>query len=536
MSDRKERSWVLQQLMLLLLICLGLIPAEVIANSIPIPNPCQSGQTYINGACGQVIINVFNAGCGGQTGIPCQPGTSFVVPGTPVCPNAPLSPIVVPSVPIVVPGTPACPNAPLDPTVVPSVPIVVPGSPVVVPGTPACPNAPLDPTVVPSPPVIVPGTPTCPNAPLDPTVVPSPPVVVPGTPACPNAPLDPTVVPTAPVQPTVCPPSCPTTCSNNCNQSTQCPNSCPTNCPNSPCPTPPPTITPSPPTLYPTPMPYPPPAPPAPQTTQQPYPVPVTTPPPATITRCREGTILVRGVCRLLFCGGYGINAEGRCIQARCPAGYVWTGIRCSKPQPVEIGNIHIESNVHQQAGALPHLVTNNVNNVKVNASIAIQGQTSAEQQEEEEEEEEEPVMPQPPSGPCCNVVAPRICTIQADQVAYKCFSRSQQQCGSFCSANKVVLAPPTVTTWTQANTQMMVLPPNWAGQGCQSTGGNCQQAQNYYDCSGCAMGDFSTCSSYCYSYKCSSHNCVYYDQTQYCSQYPGQMGCRSEDGWFPAP
>ncbi|XP_052854197.1 sperm head and tail associated protein [Drosophila gunungcola] len=519
MSDWKERSRVLQQLLLLLLlICLGLIPAEVIANSIPIPNPCQSGQTYTNGACGQVIVNVFNAGCGGQTGIPCQPGTSVVVPGTPACPNAPLDPIVVPNPPVVVPGTPACPNAPLDPI------------------------------VVPSPPVVVPGTPACPNAPLDPIVVPSPPVVVPGTPACPNAPLDPIVVPTAPVQPTVCPPSCPnscpTTCSNNCNQSTQCPNSCPTNCPNTPCPTPPPTITPSPPTFYPTPMPYPPPPPPAPpappaHTTQHPYPVPVpvTTPPPATITRCREGTILVRGVCRLLFCGGYGYGyAEGRCIQARCPAGYVWTGIRCSKPQPVQIGNIHIESHVHQQAGALPHLVTNNVNNVQVNASIAIQGPTSAEQQEEDEEEEEEPVMPQPPSGPCCNVVAPRICTTQADQVAYKCFSRSQQQCGSFCSANKVVLAPPTVTTWTQANTQMVVLPPNWAGQGCQSTGGICQQAHNYYDCSGCAMGDFSTCSSYCYSYKCSSHNCAYYDQTQYCSQYPGQMGCRSEDGWFPAP
>uniref|UniRef100_A0A6P4FC79 Uncharacterized protein LOC108047452 n=1 Tax=Drosophila rhopaloa TaxID=1041015 RepID=A0A6P4FC79_DRORH len=488
MSDRKERSWQL----LLLLICFGLIPAEVIANSIP--HPCQNGQAYVNGACSQVIVNVFNGVCGGQTGIACNPVASVVVPGTPACPNAPLNPIEVPSVPGIVPGTPACPNAPLNP-------IVVPSAPGIVPGTPACPNTPLNPIEVPSVP-----TPACPNAPLDPIVVPSVPGIVPGKPSCPNAPLS----------PTVCPPA-------NCNQQTQCPNNCPTNCPNTPCPTTPPTLKPTP-----TERPYPPPPP---YTTQPPDPIPIPAPPPDPITRCPDGTILVKGACRLLYCGGYGINAGGRCVQARCPAGYVWTGIRCSKPKPVEIGNIHIENYVQQKAGALPHLVTKNVNNVKVNASIAIQGPAS----EEEEEEEEKVVVPQPPSGPCCNVVAPRICTTQADQVGYKCFSRSQQQCGSFCSANKVVLTPPAVATWTQANTQMVVMPPNWAGQGCQSIGGICQQAQNFYDCSGCAMGDFSTCSSYCYSYKCSSHNCAYYDQTEYCSQYPGQIGCRADDGWFPA-
>lgn len=194
----------------------------------------------------------------------------------------------------------------------------------------------------------------------------------------------------------------------------------------------------------------------------------------------------------------------------------------------MEMGHIHIENNVQQTSGALPHLVTNNVNNVKVNASIVIPGQAS--------EEEEEVVSPQPPSGPCCNVVGPRVCSNQEDQVGYKCFSRSQQQCGAFCSANKVVLAPPAVVTWTQANSQMLVMPPNWVGQGCQpSADGSCQQAQNFYDCSGCAVGDFSTCSSYCYSYKCSSHNCAYYDQTQYCSQYPGQVGCQKDDGWLQA-
>jgi len=144
----------------------------------------------------------------------------------------------------------------------------------------------------------------------------------------------------------------------------------------------------------------------------------------------------------------------------------------------VEIGNIHIENYVHQAAGSLPHLITNNVNNVKVNASIVIPGQTS---DEEEEDEVEEVVVPKPPSGPCCNVFAPRICSTQVDQVGYKCFSRSQQQCGSFCSANKVVLAPPNVTTWTQDKNQMLVLPPNWAGQGCQSNGGPCQQAQSKF-------------------------------------------------------
>jgi len=114
----------------------------------------------------------------------------------------------------------------------------------------------------------------------------------------------------------------------------------------------------------------------------------------------------------------------------------------------------------------------------EVNASIAIPGQTS---DEEEEDEVEEVVVPKPPSGPCCNVFAPRICSTQVDQVGYKCFSRSQQQCGSFCSANKVVLAPPNVTTWTKDNNQMVVMPPNWAGQGCLSNGGPCQQAQSKF-------------------------------------------------------
>ncbi|KAH8264007.1 hypothetical protein KR038_000480, partial [Drosophila bunnanda] len=276
------------------------------------------------------------------------------------------------------------------------------------------------------------------------------------------------------------------------------------------------------------PLPTYPPLPPLP--TYPPWPTP-STPPPDNIAeiRCPEGTILVKNRCRLLYCGGYGVYASGHCTQARCPPGFVWTGHRCSRPQPTEVGNIHLESTIHQESGNLPHLITNNVNNIEVNASIAIPGQTS-----EEDEEEVEVVVPQPPTGPCCQVVAPRTCTAQSDQT-YRCYSRSQQQCGTFCSANRVVLVPMVVSTWmTQSNNQMMVIPPNWAGQSCQSTGGVCQQANNFYDCSGCAAGDSLTCSSYCYSYKCSSHNCAFYDQAQYCAQYPGQIGCRPSEGWFP--
>ncbi|XP_016959799.1 keratinocyte proline-rich protein [Drosophila biarmipes] len=518
MSDRKVRSRLPQ---LLLLICLGLLPAEVISNFIP--NPCQNGQVYANGGCSPIIVNVFN-GCGGQTGIACNTANPVVDPSTPGCPNAPLQPIVDPA-------TPGCPNTPLKPIVYPA----APEKPKVDPANPACPNAPLPPTVDPvttEKPKEDPANPACPNAPLKP-------VVDPATPACPNAPLKPIVdpvtpgCPNTPLNPSVVPPSCPNNCPSSCPNS--CNNNCSSNCPNNssnpgaPCPTLPPSNSTPQPDPAPQPTPAPQPAPPL-HSTPRPGPVPDPILPPAPIIRCPEGTILVRGVCRLIFCGRYEVYNEGRCTQARCPAGYVWTGIRCSKPKPVEIGNIHIENYVHQAAGNLPHLVTNNVNNVEVNASIAIEGQAS----EEEEDEVEDVVVPNPPSGPCCNVFAPRICSTQVDQVAYKCFSRSQQQCGAFCSANKVVLAPQNVTTWTQANNQMVVIPPNWAGQGCQSNGGICQQAQNFYDCSGCALGDFSTCSSYCYSYKCSTHNCAFYDQTQYCSLYPGQIGCRAVDGWFP--
>ncbi|EDV48953.1 uncharacterized protein LOC6552877 [Drosophila erecta] len=503
MSNRKECSWVQR---LLLLICI--LPARVITNYIP--NPCQIGQGNANGGCSPTIVNVYNNQCGGQTGIVCNPPNpvTTVLPGTPGCPNTPQYPTVNP----VVPSTPGCPNTPQYPTVNP-----------VVPSTPGCPNTPQYPTVNP----VVPSTPGCPNTPQCPTVNP----VVPSTPGCPNTPQCPTVNPVVPSTPG-CPntPQCPTV--NPVVPSTPgCPNTpqyptvdpilpsppiCP-NTPQNPCTTPTPTTTPPSVTEQPAP---------APKSTPLPTPIPVTMPPPAPIIRCPEGTILVRGVCRLLFCGENSLYAEGRCIRTRCPAGYVWTGIRCSKPQPLELGTIHIENTIHQLPGTQPPLILNNVNNVKVNASITIPGLVS------EEEEDEEVVAPQPPSTPCCIVYAPRVCTNQVGQVQYKCFSRSQQQCGSFCSANKVMLAPPAVTTWTQSNNQMVVIPPNWAGQGCQSNYGTCQQPQNLYDCSGCALADFSTCSSYCYSYKCSTHNCAYYDQAQYCSQYAGQIGCRPEDGW----
>nr|NP_650420.1 uncharacterized protein Dmel_CG3984 [Drosophila melanogaster]AAF55130.1 uncharacterized protein Dmel_CG3984 [Drosophila melanogaster] len=524
---------------LLLLICLGLFPATVITNYTP--NPCQNGQVNAYIVCSPIILNMYSNLCGGQTGIQCNPSNpvTTVVPGTPGCPNTPQYPTVVPNNPFnpnvnVVPGTPGCPNTPQYPTVVPN--NTFNPNVNVVPATPGCPNTPQYPTVVPNntfnPNVnVVPSTPGCPNTPQYPTVVPNntfnPNVnVVPATPGCPNTPQYPTVVPDKPLCPnTPTTPACP-----NANGPSSCnsngPSSYPTNGPsiNAPSPTSPPTTTPPSVTEQPAPAPPANPTPPP-----RPIPVPVTTPPPDPIIRCPEGTILVKGVCRLLFCGENSLYIEGRCIQTRCPAGYVWTGIRCSKPQPLELGNIHIENTVHQLPGALPHLITNNVNHVMVNASITIPEQAS----EEEEELVEVVAPPQSPSSPCCNVFAPRVCATQAGQDGYKCFSRSHHQCGSVCSARKVMLAPAAVASWTQSNSQMVTIPPNWAGQACQSNNGICQQPQNFYDCSGCAMGNLSTCSSYCYSYKCSTHNCVYYDQAQYCSQYAGQTGCRAEDGWM---
>ncbi|XP_032576442.1 cell wall adhesin EAP1 isoform X2 [Drosophila sechellia] len=474
MSDSEVGSRVQR---LLLLICLGLFPATVITNY----TPCQNGQVNAYGVCSPIILNIYSNLCGGQTGIQCNPSNpvTTVVPGTPGCPNTPQYPTVVPNNPsnpvtTVVPGTPGCPNTPQYPTVVPN----NPSNPNVnvVPGTPGCPNTPQYPTVVPDKPL-------CPNTPT--------------TPACPNA-------------------NGPSSCNSNGTSSY----------PNASSPTSPRTTTLPSVTEQPAPAPQ---ANPTPPPQSSPVPVPVITPPPDPIIRCPEGTILVKGACRLLFCGGNSLYIEGRCIQARCPAGYVWTGIRCSKPQPLELGNIQIENTVHQLPGTLPHLISNNVNHVMVNASITIPEQAS----EEEEEQVEVVAPPQPPSSPCCNVFAPRVCATQAGQDGYKCFSRSQQQCGSVCSARKMMLAPVAVTSWTQSNSQMVAMPPNWAAQACQSNNGICQQPQNFYDCSGCAMGHLSTCSSYCYSYKCSTHNCAYYDQAQYCSQYAGQIGCQAEDGWI---
>ncbi|XP_032308765.1 ras-associated and pleckstrin homology domains-containing protein 1-like [Drosophila ananassae] len=371
-----------------------------------------------------------------------------------------------------------------------------------------CPVYPTPPTpnpIYPTPPT----NPICPTPPTNP-IYPTPPT----NPICPTPPTYPTypIPPTYPTYPT------PTT---------------PPTYPTYPTPTTSPTRNPNP-----TPPNYPPPADTTslrPSTYPPPPPTPTTTEPPTyappAITRCPDGTILIRGRCRLIYCGGYGVYKDGQCVRPRCPAGYVWTENRCSKPQPNELGTIHLTSTIYQQGDDHPKLVTNNVNNLKVNASIAIQGQAS---EEELEVLVEVPPPPQPPTGPCCNVVTPRICSTPADQSAarYKCYSRSHQQCGSFCSASRVVLVPAMVTTWQMPNAQLITMPPTWGAQGCQFSGGSCQPPQNHYDCSGCAAGDFATCSSYCYSYKCPSHNCVYYDQAQFCAQYPDQIGCRVEDGW----
>ncbi|KAH8236389.1 hypothetical protein KR026_000793, partial [Drosophila bipectinata] len=507
--------------------------------------------------------------------------SNLAINNTGACPNAPLPPIVVAPV-----TPPPCPNAPLPPTV------VAPVTP------PPCPNAPLQPTIV------SPAAPPLQHAPFVPPYNPMcitncQTVCTGAIPCFSNCPSN--CPPSYPSPcPNNCPSNCPNTCgNNNCNNNNNCNgnNNCNNNCQNAtpptvapptnptnptpnpiyPNPSPPPTpcpinptppsnpiyptppsnpINPTPPStpVYPTPPSNPPPVEtPSPTPPAYPPPTPPTEPPtyaPPAITRCPDGTILIRGKCRLIYCGGYGVYKDGQCVRPQCPAGYVWTENRCSKPQPTELGTIHLTSTIYQQGDDHPKLVTNNVNNLKVNASIAIPGQTS---EEELEVVVEVPPSPQPPAGPCCNVVTPRICSTPVDESGggYKCYSRSHQQCGSFCSASRVVLAPAVVTTWQMSNAQLIAMPPTWAAQRCQFPGAPCQQPQSknesfvlnirsynlvsfadYHDCSGCAAGDFATCSSYCYSYKCPSHNCVYYDQAQFCAQYPDKIGCRTEDGW----
>ncbi|XP_033232310.1 leucine-rich repeat extensin-like protein 5 [Drosophila pseudoobscura] len=556
------------------------LPVEVIANSSPctsitnvgaspcvlqLANPCGSGQ-----AGSSTIVNVITGGCTGLAALtpsnsvqspspcpntplqpsPCQntPVQPSPCPTTPVesspCPNTPVQPNPCPNNlvhPNPNPNTPLqpnpCPNTPIQPSPSPNTPVL----PNPCPNTPVfpIPNVPIQPSPCPNTPVHPnpnPNTPLqpnpCPNTPIQPSPSPNTPNLpnpCPNTPVVPipNVPIQPSPCPNTPVQPAPClPPVLPTYPPTTYAPPTNPP---PTYAPPTYPPTtyapptyPPPTYAPPtyPPPTYAPPPTYPPPT--------YPTPTPTTTPPPAPIIMCPHGTILVKGICRLVFCGTGQRYVNGRCMQTRCPQGYVWTGLRCDRPKIKELGNIHLETTILSKATG--QLVTNNVNNVNVDAPISIPGH---DYDEEEEDVEKIPPPPGPSTVPCCSVIAPRICSAPPNGTGYKCASRSQQQCGSICQANKMVLTPSQLTSWTMNNNQMLVMPPNWGqGQACQAPG-SCQQTQNFYDCSGCGRGDVTTCSSYCYTYRCSGQGCAFYDQGQYCAQYPGQIGCRTEDGWF---
>ncbi|XP_030374366.1 proline-rich extensin-like protein EPR1 [Scaptodrosophila lebanonensis] len=295
---------------------------------------------------------------------------------------------------------------------------------------------------------------------------------------------------------------------------------------------PPPTL--PPPTLPPPTLP--PPTSPPPTSPPTPPPTTPAAPPPAPLIRCPAGTVLINDKCRLVYCGT-GIFSGGQCVNPNCPPGTYWKNYRCEPNQHVELPPIHLEKTikVEQPKQASP-LVINNVNNWVVNTSIALT-QPEPEYVDYEDNvpapQATPPPLP-PPTSPkrsCCHVVAPRVCRHPSQSPRWQCYNPSQRQCGDFCQAPKMILKPPAIRNWQIEDDEMMIMPPNYQVDSCRARG-DCPQAANRYDCSGCASGVAERCSSYCYNYRCSTHSCAYYDQQQYCIQYPGQIGCRSEDGW----
>ncbi|XP_002053667.2 uncharacterized protein [Drosophila virilis] len=259
-----------------------------------------------------------------------------------------------------------------------------------------------------------------------------------------------------------------------------------------------------------------------------------TTPPPAPLRICPRGTVLINDNCRLVYCGSK-VYSNGRCVEPRCPKGTYWTGQKCALPEPIELSPINLQRTIiNENSKNTPDLVLNNVQHLTVNASLTLPTDyRDYEEDSEEEVEEAEEIQP-PPSAPikCCTVIAPRTCRCPADSNRWQCYNQRQQLCGDFCSAPKVAIRPASVSTWHVNDAQMLSMPPNW-NAGCQMQS-NCMQATERYDCSGCASGQMSSCSPYCYDYRCNSPTCAYYDQEQFCDspQFADSVGCRPQDGW----
>ncbi|KAH8359825.1 hypothetical protein KR093_009039, partial [Drosophila rubida] len=244
----------------------------------------------------------------------------------------------------------------------------------------------------------------------------------------------------------------------------------------------------------------------------------------APIRVCPPGTVLANGNCRLVHCAR-GVYSNGRCVIPRCPKNTAWTGVKCAAPEPVELAPIHIEKQIVDKA----YKVLHNKQELLVNASLILPQRED--DYEDEDYSDEATDVPENTSSRCCTVIAPRICRNQNEDNRWQCYNRRQPLCGSVCNTSKVVLKAPQATTWIDDTNVMLLMPPH----PCIAQN-NCNTVTDRYDCSGCASGLMTSCSSYCYSYHCNGPKCSFYDQLQFCSspEFSNCSLCRPENGWEP--
>uniref|UniRef100_A0A1I8MF32 Uncharacterized protein n=1 Tax=Musca domestica TaxID=7370 RepID=A0A1I8MF32_MUSDO len=207
--------------------------------------------------------------------------------------------------------------------------------------------------------------------------------------------------------------------------------------------------------------------------------------------------------------------SNGKCIRIECPEGTMWTGSRCSLPEPIT-HNITINNKINTISEASrPNININYTNNLQVNAPVTI----NQEESNNSTDCEDDTVPTSPPR--CCTVVTPRTCKKTYNR--WHCYHTRNQMCGDFCEASTIYLRPPR--PYSRPN--LVIVPP------CDTPNGQCGLMTGGYDCSGCAYGNGLGCPSYCNRYKCVPPRCAFCDQQTYCRQNFGSFGCSEDDGCF---
>ncbi|XP_061402152.1 uncharacterized protein LOC133337935 [Musca vetustissima] len=212
-----------------------------------------------------------------------------------------------------------------------------------------------------------------------------------------------------------------------------------------------------------------------------------------------------------------------QCIQVKCPEGSVWTGNKCSLPEPIRhtinINNTITTKSDHSQ----PNINLSHVNNFNINAPVTINETMLSESVDYRDETIADTTTTASPPR-CCTVVTPRTCEHRNDR--WYCYHTGKsQRCGDFCTASIIYLKPPRV--YSRPN--VAVIPP--LQPSCGSPLGLCGPTTGGFDCSRCGLGIGQGCSSYCYRYNCPTNRCGFYDQQTYCLNYPGSFGCMPADG-----